>query len=273
MATPSQVRTRRARRERAGIGYRMALAALASATAIATGLIGLGVWIGPPTKLVAGMIVALSIAALRDNVLSAGRRLAEPRRERRRMRSQKAVVVALVTIAELRQVKLEDLGVSVFLVQPHGLELERFRVKRRERLVRIVRFRLKDSPQPSDVDWVRGKGVIGKCWEQQRPVHQHLAPLAKSWARKQVTDAAWDQMAERARQGFSRDEFVTTLNKYAEIVAVPIKDEHGGFLGCISVDLAMTSEHAQHGSLLSEPGVEAAIATAAEIVAGTLSQP
>jgi hypothetical protein len=159
-------------------------------------------------------------------------------REAARSRMHKPLVGALNAIAEARNVPLEHLGVSVFAIR------RKWRLKwyvlpwRPRRLKRIFRFRLSDYPPESAVDWTIGKGTIGKCWQLGTVVLHDRRPVAAQYGREQPpTEQQFLQMPADDRCGFTLPEFIQTIGKYGEILAVPVAAKHTGrIIGVLSID-------------------------------------
>lgn len=120
----------------------------------------------------------------------------------------------------------DKIGINAFVVQRHW---HRFG---NPRLVRVgqVKFSL---AHPSGITWTRGKGVIGMCWATQidkgRDLHSDYSRVA-DW-----TESLWNQEPDEFKQGLTFQEFNRT-KQYGAIVATPIFDPSGRFVGCISVD-------------------------------------
>ena len=99
-------------------------------------------------------------------------------------------------------------------------------------LVRVgqVKFSL---THPSGVKWTKGKGVIGTCWltekEEGRDLHTDYSHVV-DW-----TESIWNLESEELRQGLTFHEFNRT-REYGVIVATPMFNSSGKFVGCISVD-------------------------------------
>ena len=111
--------------------------------------------------------------------------------------------------------------------------------------------------------WTKGKGVIGKCWEEARDVG---ANLADEWAPYAgCSKADWDALPDEVRYGFTFEEFQRSPLAQGAIVATPIIDEHGSFQGCVSADTPREG----YEKLWSEP-VREILQDAAETVAALL---
>ena len=58
-------------------------------------------------------------------------------------------------------------------------------------------------------------------------------------------------MKEETKNGFTLEEFVTLLGKYAEVLAVPIV-ANGGFIGCVALDRKWNPDEPQDVLLLAD---------------------
>lgn len=177
----------------------------------------------------------LAVVIFFDNCRAAWRRHKAPGRQQARARMQKAVVGALVTVGEDKNVALRHLGGSVFAIRRRGL-------LRHPRLVRVLRFRLDDHPQPSQVVWTPGKGAIGRCWKQRRKVHSDWLAVAEKYGGRELTAAQFAKIPPATRDGFNLSEFVGIVDKYAEILAVPVLSHLGEIVGVISIDVAAKAD-------------------------------
>jgi hypothetical protein len=128
-----------------------------------------------------------------------------------------------------------------------------------ERLRRILRFRISDHPDESDVFWSKGKGAIGECWARGIPIPKDMRAIAAKFGNRiQATEADFLALTDAERCGFTFAEFIQTIGKYGEIYAMPIRAEHTGEpIGVLSIDCvteAYADEHAP--SILSGGDIE-----------------
>lgn len=179
-------------------------------------------------------VVALASVALIDNVRHAVRRFFEPRREQAHIRVQKPIIGVLLTLARTKRLQVEHLGSSIFVLRRTGL-------LRRRNLVRVVRFRLADHPQATLVEWEKGKGAVGTCWEAGRTEYRYRRPVAEKYGPRTFTDSEFAELVKKngVTSGFSREEFMSMVCKYAEVLAVPIRSQEGEFMGVVSIDLSI----------------------------------
>ena len=169
---------------------------------------------------VAVVVLAVSSARTLLRNFIGQRSLAEERRV------QNALKTAYVQIVELSGIDYRDVGLHAFLVRRHRLR------PWRQRLVRVGRWRLKSTPPLTGIEWAQGKGLIGRCWELRQNVG---ANLAEEWGLEELSEAEWESLEDALRYGFSYDEYLR-VQAYGAVVAVPILDDVGRFLGCVSAD-------------------------------------
>lgn len=120
-------------------------------------------------------------------------------------------------VARRHSLDVTLLGASVFRVRRH------FWRPWRKRLERVDRYRMSDFPQQSKVVWVSGKGAIGEAWRKVAIEHVDWKPIQARWGNGRIkTDADWAAVPETDRWGMTRDEFMNIVDKYSEILAVPL---------------------------------------------------
>lgn len=273
MVSVAKIRRRRQHLRWLGLTSRAALIVATLALGTAQALTQTQVWKNPPNWAIVGSLLGLLLVTALDNARSLYRTYRLPEENETRTDVQKAVVSVLIEISNETGIAMDALGGSVFLVTRYW----RFRryflfIERAECLVRYLRFRLTDDPQPSEVDWVKGKGVIGECWDHRRKAYRLLTPQARKYHDEGVTSAQWEKMNDKSKHGFNRPEFNETIGKYAEVVAVPVKDELGTFLGCLAVDLKLGDRTKETPAALSGAGVEGYLDCAASVVGSRLAR-
>ena len=184
---------------------------------------------------------SVTVAALTfvDGVLGTIRLAREPGKSAAQTRVQKALVALLVQISETNSVGIQHLGASVFKPQIRFIPW-RWHLKRPARvLVRVMRFRLDDHPQPTPVTWRKGKGAVGSCWKTARAVHRDWHEQARDWSAPELTQDTFDQvMRPDLRDNFEYSEYVAIAAKYSEVLAVPVLSAGGDVVGVISIDVA-----------------------------------
>jgi len=140
--------------------------------------------------------------------------------------------------------------------------------KRKEFLKRIQRERLLNTPQISNVEWAKGKGAIGQCWETEKEFHLSWINIANRYQDKVTLDNYESLVNKTAKHGLTAKEFNIVLDKYSEILAVPIHNENQKFIGVLSVDIAIDRSKQQTGvQLKGDKDVRSIVATCAKTVA------
>jgi hypothetical protein len=122
------------------------------------------------------------------------------------------------------------------------------------------------SVKRGQAQWFKGKGTIGKCWELDRPVYKYWLPIALRHGNGNLTPQTFARISKDAKMEMSREEFVSIVDKYAEILAVPVKNHEGQIVGVLSVDLARKNRTLHDGQALSTPDVEGFVTTAAAVI-------
>ena len=187
------------------------------------------VWENPPEQLVIGCFLTIAfvgaiepfVARIRDK----RKRLADEQLERIRQ----VMLMALSDISDIASLGCQDLGVHLFVPKhrfPRGL--------REPTLERLLRVRLSSVPVPSEVNWIRGKGIVGSCWLQERDVGMDLHGLHS--LHYGCDEAHWAKVPEAVRMGMTYQDFQRTQGKHGWVLATPITRSVGGVVGIISVD-------------------------------------
>lgn len=192
--------------------------------------------ITPPTWLLYTLIAAIPGAAVVDNILQASRERSIGAQKDSEIDMLKACVALAADVSVETGVDVQVIGVSVWRV---------YTPKTRPRagvqqacLRRLTRFRILGHPAPSDASWTEGKGVIGRCWEKGQPCYQDWGRAQRKHpASSTMSETKWTDLSPDRRWGFERGEYIAAVHKYAQVLAVPITDEHGKFVGCLSVDI------------------------------------
>lgn len=223
-------RTARSRRLRRGwLSVPLAMGA-------ALTLVELELW-KPPVWGLFLLISAIPLTALVDSIVQ-GRRertIGETRDDE--IDRLKACVALAAEIHEYTQIDLTIIGVSVWGIHTPGRGMVG-RPVAEPSLYRLTRFRVSAHPTPSDASWTRGRGVIGRCWRDEDVAFKDWTSLQDTYAgATSMSESRWSALSEERRWGFERSQFLSGIRKYAQVLAVPIKDEHGVFIGCLSVDI------------------------------------
>lgn len=219
--------------------FRIVMAVLGLTLLGIQALISRDVWTAP-AWVQALLVIIVGFIALSDNVRSSIKEYSYPKAEGKRARIQKSAVGALAQISKDSGHDLMVLGVSVFAVRKKFTRVFYIFPVRKPQLKRIERFRLTNSPQASTVKWVAGKGCIGEAWETRRQSYKDWRRIAEKYGEENLTKAQFDRLPAGTRSGFTYEEFRGIVDKYAEILAVPIMSVHGEtVLGIISIDRPM----------------------------------
>jgi hypothetical protein len=211
--------------------------------------------LSPTTQVV--IIVALAGVTFLDNSRLAVKRAQEPADAELHLRVQKALLGVLIAISETHNVRVSHLGSSIFVERRVG-------PLKRKTLVRRFRFRLGDYPPASDVQWEKGKGAVGTCWETGAAVHRDRRRVAEKYGNTNLNEAQFEKLSRRAKSGFTHDEFRSMVGKYAEVLAVPIKTPTGEFVGIVSVDLTVDASSGL--SILEGRDMEILVTSSAAVV-------
>lgn len=221
-----------------------------------------------PASITFWLTMAVGALALGESVRRAREIKAKPRNDRFRSDIQKALSSAVGIISDQTGVSIQRLGANAFRVkQVSGVR--RWLFKAEPRLERLYRYRIDDHPAASKVAWTMGKGTIGRAWEEGRKAHTDWRQIARRWQDKSLSEEQFQEIPEKTRHKFSREEFMAVVGKYAEVVAVPIKDEHGEVLGCVAVDIPLDSDPKRHDVLIGAT-VEHVLTAAASTIARRL---
>jgi hypothetical protein len=99
-------------------------------------------------------------------------------------------------------------------------------------LLRVRTVRLGSLPALRPVKFYRGKGVVGTSWLRNDEV------IVDNEARYQNigSEDAWNRLSASERDGLTYREFMLVRDRGA-ILASPIRDNSGRFIGCVSVDI------------------------------------
>lgn len=180
-----------------------------------------GLTLHPVAKWLAAVIVGASAGG--DKLVQAFRR----KWHTRRSDITDALKAALVQIHRETSLPLFDLGVHAFR---KGRKWRWRWPPIQSELLRVGQYSLLTRPR-SNIHWTRGKGVIGKLWEEDVPYFG----MELSSLRSIEASEAWVKSGAEGQTGLSLPEFRKT-DQYSSVVAVPIQDDKASFIGCVSVD-------------------------------------
>lgn len=189
--------------------------------------------------IVVSVAIAVGTLAFIENIRVLVYKYQAYEREKARAEMHQPLVGALNSITEARKVPLEVLGIGVFAIG-RAWSLKGWVVPwRGEQLKQIFRFRLSNYPPDVPVRWTKGKGAIGACWASETPVlHDRRAAAGRYGGNaQQLTKEKYKQLSEEDRSGFTRSEFIQTIESWGEILAMPIRaDGTNRMIGVLSVD-------------------------------------
>lgn len=233
--------------------YRVALALAPGSIPVLTAMITAHVFNWSPWTVV-WVASGVGIATFFDNLGALAHKFRAHERAAARSRMHTPLVGALDAIADARGVPLSSLGISVF-VPRRGFLWPRRKLKR------VFRFRLGTYPPPSKVTWTLGKGVIGECWRTGIPV-LHDRRAAAAWYGRYgryglPNKAQYKAVPPEAKSRFSFKEFIQTIDKYGEILAVPVRHPNtGDLVGVLSIDCLAGAYQGRVDPVLAAQNIE-----------------
>ncbi len=189
------------------------------------------VWKDPPRWALVAMVATVAVIACFSSTTHAWHELHRPLDFQVRIDVAGLLRQAARDIAQTRQLPRDAVGVSAFMVRrswwpPFD-----------ERLERVHRERGNSNPPPSTgIEWTKGKGVIGKCWMEQKPVFKDLKAIAIKHG--DCSPECFAGLDKSVTMGLSFEDFRTIVGKYSSVLAMPMHHE-GTFIGCIAVDLPL----------------------------------
>ncbi|PKI89857.1 hypothetical protein CW368_11855 [Actinomycetales bacterium SN12] len=155
-------------------------------------------------------------AVLIDSVWSAVATFIGRGRKASQERIRLLLLPVIREVARRHKVDITLLGASVFRVRRQFLVGKKM-------LERVDRYRMSDFPQQSKVNWLPGKGAIGEAWRQVAIRHVDWRPIQARWGDGKIeTEADWARVPAEDRCGLTMAEFLNIVDKYAEVLAIPI---------------------------------------------------
>lgn len=219
-------------------------------------------WVHRPSTHI-WLVGALSVLTLLDTIRRAIFRFSERARMKKKAEIRKQLSALAAGIAKITGQPIEDIGCGLFLVQRRWFGYA-------DRLVRFERVRLIDNVPASDVKFTKGKGTVGECWQNQRKAHDEWDSRNERYANRSLTDEEWNQLAEEDRRGFTREEWVSLVGKYSEVVAMPVMVDEK-FRGCLAVDRRWYRSTVKGTRRLDEDDVATSIGAISQTLGPTLS--
>lgn len=142
----------------------------------------------------------------------------------------KILITTVLTVSRTTGVEVDVLGCNAW-------SIERPQRKASEFLYRRGSFRLSGFPSPSSFTWVKGKGVIGRCWEKNDVAYKSFRALQAEYPEGvTLSKAQWKALSPAERWGCDRREFSSAIWRYDQILAVPFGGDKG-IRGCLSLDI------------------------------------
>lgn len=226
----------------------------------------------------ASIAAGVGFVALVDNIRAATVRYRGFERNKARNRMYKPLIAALdsVTVARADEaaVRLIHLGASVYIIRSYWGRRFFCVPWRKARLHRIIRFRLSERPDESKVDWTKGKGTVGACWETPATTLHDRRQVAQDYGKGSYpTKETYAGLPDEVTCKFSYDEFIQTIDRYGEILAVPIKKRGGDPIGVVSIDcIAKVYDSPQSPSILGGDDIEEFAARAAGYISDDVAK-
>lgn len=126
-------------------------------------------------------------------------------------------------------IELGDLSLHVWRVQRSLRNLFR------QRLTRVATYRLGATPQTRSFTPAKGIGVVGLCWKYNEEKAVDVEALCRTLTGQQEYEKYRASQGTDSVMGFTWPEFKRVSHRGA-VLASPIRNRQGRFVGCISVD-------------------------------------
>jgi hypothetical protein len=201
----------------------------------AGGAIAVGLWkVGWPSAefwnlhdhLIIWFIVAAALVPFVQTSIS---ELGEKSRRKKLEREaliRSMLIPALVNVVRHCNAPWDLTGIQAFLLKGFW---------RRRHHERVAKVRLASSIE-SGVLWTRDKGVIGRCWARRASIIVDLSQPPFSDLGNVPKDQ-WETVPVNDRYGLSYSDYAAIGTKYGIVIAVPIMQDSGGYIGCVTLDL------------------------------------
>jgi hypothetical protein len=158
------------------------------------------------------------------------------------------VLLLLVTLRS--KLPLESL--SAYVWRPSGWP-------GRRRLSPVAKARVQ-ARKSSGIVWTYGKGVIGRCWASNQDEFGDLSELQRA---AYAGPSAFEPIREK--YGMTYEEARKT-NRYASVIASPLRNDDGDFIGCVALDCSMGDSFSILRAALDGDEVQPTIATIERLV-------
>lgn len=158
--------------------------------------------------------------------------------------AQLALLKLLLRTVALTQVSINSLGAHVYRLNGIGVPWSTFTLLRNKHVsVFRARYGETEQPQPCTIVWMRGKGVIGSCWEQCNiPIWWPCPPEL----RKCANEVDYGKLSGDVTLGLTWKES-RQANKYGGVIAYPIVAQNTNgtyeYLGCVTLDVLERAEY------------------------------
>lgn len=231
----SEIRAERDQAHNRSRQLKVAVSVVLVVLGLSVALIDLMQWFSSAI-LAAVALVAAAIASFLEIRYEAQREKREAEVGRRDAEMQRLALQLTFSVSEFTGHPIERIGVSVWCVYSPRKKWRQ--AQRPEVLRRLIRHRISARPLASDRSWPKGKGVIGKCWENVgEEFHDWTPAQRRHGGRESLSNREWRRITPLEQWGFTRDEYLKAIKPYAEVLAIPIVDDAGAFKGCLSIDI------------------------------------
>ncbi len=177
-------------------------------------------------------VVALVVVGVATFVRSIYDYLSNTREHHRRIyekQIEEILAAGFIRVVTESALDFKDIGIHAFMVRRWP----------RSRQVRIAKIRLAHRQSSNQIKWVRGKGLIGKCWENRDGYLLDVSELRNLCLR--TDEKTWDALDSETRLGMTHRDFKISRTS-GTIMATPILDTKGNYQGCVSLDAPSGSE-------------------------------
>jgi hypothetical protein len=177
-----------------------------------------------------------------DNVGSLLARWVRREQSERLAEIRTALRGVLIELSKTDDMRFEELGASVWIV-PSWRDRHLY-FWRPDALKRAIRERPAQFPQKSGVEWTRGKGNVGACWDREATQYLDCRSRADAWSGSTPTQADYNALSEVDRAGLTYPDFVRIAKKYTEVLAEPIwhPTRDNVLIGVLSIDRARRAD-------------------------------
>lgn len=232
--------------------------------------------LGLPPWLVASIAAVSALVGVPATVSAGNKAMSSSRAVDNAAGRQRVLTHAAMDIAEKTGIPITRIGVTLWVVyRKRRTPREWIRRQMAEPyLWRQERFRT-GSPTPHNGEWSQGRGVVGVCMKTNNATYRDFRPDVRRLNGKERPSREDWKSIERNRTdfGFTRDEYVSMVTRYEQILAQPITDG-SKFIGCLSVDVSARhdSEPGGDDASIKRSDVEANLVVVAETLETAVRQ-